>query len=190
MDTTRVPHQDLSSEDLYSLGWPKVTLGESPIALGVLDDFSSAVFGPSLRLLQPRPDNWRGLAIREDPDLILIESAWQSNGGSWQYRIGSYTFQPGRELEALALWATEQGKPVIFWNKEDPVHYRKFIQAARLADYIFTTDVSLIDTYRAETPARFVDVLLFGAEPSLHHPSPLDGRTERFAFAGSWYRDR
>ena len=94
------------------IGWPApdstanaVGQRRKPTVLAVLDEFTTSCFAPDCILVRPRPDNWRALAEQFRPELVLIESAWKGNGGSWQYRVGSYTNCPGDELAELVNFA-------------------------------------------------------------------------------------
>ncbi|MBN1607201.1 MAG: class I SAM-dependent methyltransferase, partial [Polyangiaceae bacterium] len=109
------------------VGWPTpgstnlIGQRRRPTVLAVLDEFTTSCFAPDCVLVRPRPDNWQALAEQYRPELVLIESAWKGNGGSWQYRVGSYTNCPGDELAELVNFARYHCVPVVFWNKEDPV---------------------------------------------------------------------
>lgn len=177
-------------QEAGALGWPKPPDNGKSLVLGVMDEFTESCFSEDLRLVQPRPDNWYALAMKYRPVMVFVESAWKGNGGSWQYRVGTYSIKPGRELEEMLAWARQEGIPSIFWNKEDPVHHEKFMEAASLAEHVFTTDRNMVDSYKERTGNPSVHSLPFAAQPSLHKPAPLEGRIARACFAGSWYGDR
>ncbi|WP_413616475.1 glycosyltransferase [Halomonas cupida] len=179
-----------AAQEISILGWPVPPDNGKPFVLAVMDEFTEGCFGSDLRLLQPRPDNWYGLARKYPPAMVFIESAWKGNGGSWQYRVGTYSTKPGQELQQMAGWARQEKVPTVFWNKEDPVHHDKFMEAAGLADHIFTTDQNMVDSYRKRTGNQSVHALPFAAQPALHKPAPLSGRLPRSCFAGSWYGNR
>ncbi|MCK0714440.1 glycosyltransferase [Chromohalobacter sarecensis] len=179
-----------AAQEISILGWPAPPDNDKPLVLAVMDEFTEGCFGSDVRLLQPRPDNWYGLAKKYPPALVFIESAWKGNGGSWQYRVGSYSNKPGQELEQMASWARQEKVPTVFWNKEDPVHHDKFMEAAGLADHIFTTDQNMVDSYKKRTGNQSVHALPFAAQPALHKPAPLRGRLQKSCFAGSWYGNR
>jgi len=178
------------SQEIAVLGWPAPPNDSRTLVLAVMDEFTEGCFGSDVRLLQPRPDNWYGLAQKYPPTVVFIESAWKGNGGSWQYRIGTYNVKPGHELNQMNAWARTQGVPTVFWNKEDPVHHEKFMEAASQADHIFTTDSQMVDSYRKRTGKQSVHALPFAAQPALHKPAPLNGRIPKACFAGSWYGNR
>jgi SAM-dependent methyltransferase len=184
------PIPSAAVQEATLIGWPAPPNDSRPLVMAVVDEFTEHCLGFDLRLLQPRPDNWYALANRYRPILVFIESAWMGNGGSWQYRVGTYNVSPGNELAHMTTWARQTGIPSVFWNKEDPVHHERFLAAARLVDHIFTTDVRLIDEYKTQTGRSSVHPLPFAAQPRLHRPRPLATRHPRAFFAGSWYHGR
>lgn len=178
-------------DELSILGWPKIeNPKQKPVVLGVMDEFTTGCFEEDVCLIQPRPDNWLALAKTYKPDLVFIESAWQGNHGSWQFRVANYTNKPGDEIAQLAEYCKQKNIPMIFWNKEDPVHHQKFMCSAELVSHIFTTDANMIPSYIQKTGNSNVQALPFSAQPSLHKPKPLAGRKQKSCFAGSWYGNR
>lgn len=168
---------------------------ESMVVAGVLDEMSRASFGPECELLTFTPSDWRARFEKSPPDLLLVESAWRGNGGSWEYQVGSYSFPDSiglPKLSEMVRACRDRGIPTVFWNKEDPVHFEKFKEAAVLFDVVFTTDSDQVGTYR-ELPglrAHSVAGLPFAAQPELHFPGPLSDRDPRPVFAGTFYRNR
>ena len=173
------------------IGWPENNHNNSkPMVLGIMDEFTTGCFNKDVNLVQPRPDNWEALAQKYKPSMIFVESAWKGNFGSWQYRVATYSNKPGNEVSQLSQYGRENNVPVIFWNKEDPVHHDKFLESAKLADIIFTTDANMVPSYEKKTGNRKVYPLPFAAQPYLHKPLPLTGRIQKSCFAGSWYGGR
>ena len=109
----------------------------------VLDEMSRACFAPECELISFGPDDWRQVLEDRPPHLLLVESSWQGNGGSWQYQVASYThpdYLGLPQLRSLLDWCGEREIPTVFWNKEDPVHFDRFSEAAVLFDHVLTTD--------------------------------------------------
>jgi ubiquinone/menaquinone biosynthesis C-methylase UbiE len=174
---------------------PPVALTDLRVA-AVLDTFSESCFGPECDLVTFRPDNAEAVLTRQPPHLLLVESAWQGNGGAWQYQVGSYSYAESvglPRLSALVAWCRERDVPTVFWNKEDPVHFDKFKQAAQLFDIVLTTDADCVERYRAlpKLRATVVEALPFAAQPRLHNPISLHETREAIpAFGGTYYRNR
>ncbi len=162
----------------------------------VVDTFTEACLAPDCDLMTFRPDTWRAALEAERPHLLLVESAWKGNGGSWEFQVGSYTYPASvglPHLTDLVDWCRAHEVPTVFWNKEDPVHFDKFAEAARLFDVVLTTDADRIPAYEAldGAHAEVVAALPFAAQPALHHPSlELSDRDPRPVFGGTYYRNR
>jgi predicted nucleic acid-binding Zn-ribbon protein len=163
---------------------------------GVLDEMSAACFEPDCDLLRIGSENWAEELEAHEPHLLLVESTWQGNNGSWQYMVASYTHPDYiglPNLKALIAWCRERDIPTVFWNKEDPVHFERFKEAAALFDYIFTSDANCIDRYAAleREGTGPISALQFAAQPRIHNPigAPAE-RNPSPVFAGAYYRDR
>ena len=162
----------------------------------IADTFTEASFAPDCDLLTFRPDTWRAALEAEHPHLLLVESAWKGNGGTWEFQVGSYTYPQSvglPHLSELVSWCRERDIPTVFWNKEDPVHFDKFKEAAQLFDVVLTTDAQRIEAYQQldRLRAQVVAALPFAAQPALHHPThALADRDPRPVFGGTYYKNR
>ena len=157
----------------------------------IMDEFSLACFRPECHVVTFRPDNWRPILRRERPHMLLVESAWRGNGGSWEYRVARYAYPGWEELERLVAWCRQHGIRTAFWNKEDPVHFDRFLDTAKLFDFVFTTDANCIPRYKHAVGHDRVYPLAFAAQPRLHNPIRVPGyRQKTVCFAGSYYRNR
>ncbi|ODU66948.1 MAG: hypothetical protein ABT16_00245 [Rhodanobacter sp. SCN 65-17] len=188
--SSAAPARDGDQEKLLSaIGWHQEIAPHAVPVLSVMDEFSRSCFAPHAALIEPRPDNWEGLLEQYCPRLLLVESSWKGNYGSWQYRVANYANPPGRELAEMVEGCRARGIPTVFWNKEDPVHFDNFIGAASQFDCVLTTAEEAVPRYREKIPAR-VGVLQFAAEDSLHNPIGASRRNGKVCFAGSFYANR
>ncbi len=163
----------------------------SGVPLGViLDEFTMGCLRPECGLITFRPDNWKATLERHRPAALFVESAWRGNDGAWLYRVASYQRNMGNELAELLEWARREGLPSIFWNKEDPVHFDRFIERARLFSHVFTTDVDCVPRYRERVGHERVYALPFAAQPAIHNPIQAEQRMGAVCFAGTYYGDR
>lgn len=161
------------------------------IVAGILDEFSYQCFKYECDLITFDPENWQRILEKDKPDMLFVESAWKGNNGTWQYKIGKYYNQNRNELTQLIGWCREQKIPTVFWNKEDPVYFDKFIDAAKLFDYVFTTDKDCVEKYKKILGHNNVDVLTFAAQPRIHNPiKETQYKKEKLCFAGSFYANR
>lgn len=164
--------------------------GRLRIAL-VADALTQSSLEAECDVLTLTPNNYRLLLKRGRPDFLLVESAWQGFGEKWKYRIAAYADHPernNRALAALVAHARDLGIPTVFWNKEDGVHFERFIASAVLFDHIFTVDENCIPRYRAAAPAASVDTLLFAVQPATHSFSGFDFKHNQSNFVGSYSR--
>lgn len=174
---------------------PDPALSELRLAV-IADEMTEAGFGPECELIRFTPPTWMEALERRPPHLLFVESAWRGNAGSWEYKVGSYSYPESiglPDLTALVSWCRHRGIPTVFWNKEDPVHFTKFKEAAALFDVALTTDADLVDTYTAlpGVEGRVSAALPFAAQPALHNPiGAMGGRDPRPVFAGTFYRNR
>lgn len=174
---------------LSVVGWHQDCRAQATTIMSVMDEFSRTCFAPHANLIEPRPDNWEGLLEEFRPALLLVESSWKGNHGSWQYRVANYANPPGNELGQMVQAFKARGIPTVFWNKEDPVHFSNFIDAASSFDHILTTAEEAMPRYRERSSAK-VGVLQFAAEESIHNPIGSALRNDRVCFAGSFYASR
>src|SRR5690606_29170379 len=111
----------------------------------ILDDFSRVAFGVEWEQVLLDPTSWSEQI--DHLDLVFVESAWNGNGGAWQYHLTGPTAPRPALVEMLAA-CTAHGVPTVFWNKEDPAHFDDFLDTARLFDRVYTTDVDRVAAYR------------------------------------------
>ncbi|HOD94258.1 MAG TPA: glycosyltransferase [Candidatus Hydrogenedentes bacterium] len=156
----------------------------------ILDTFSYACFAPEANFIPVTPHDWRQTFQQEEIDFLFVESAWNGNDGAWQYRIASYANPAGNELDDLIQWCNAQDIPTVFWNKEDPPNFDRFIRTAVKFDYIFTTDENCVPAYREKCGHDRVYPLMFAAQPAIHNPVDAKwGYRRNVCFAGTYYAD-
>lgn len=159
----------------------------------VADELTRNCLGYECRVLDLKPNNFDRTLRRERPDLVFVESAWQGLRNGWKFRIAAYPDHPDRtnaDLIRLVGHARDLGIPTVFWNKEDGVHFDRFIASAKLFDAIFTVDASCVARYRAVVgDGVYVGVLPFAVQPAIHSFTGIDEAARRGAsFVGSYSR--
>lgn len=154
----------------------------------ILDDFSAQAWGYEWNCVSIKSGTWRSQLRSDRVDLLFVESAWAGNGKSWSYHLTGST-APRPALVELVEWCKSEGIPTVFWNKEDPPHYGDFIDAARLFDFVFTSDENQIGRYKSDLGHDRIHSLSFGAQPAVHNPvHPQQGFQARdVAFAGMYF---
>ncbi|MFC8304528.1 glycosyltransferase [Specibacter sp. NPDC057265] len=152
----------------------------------ILDDFSAMAFRFEWTAVALNPASWQqqltGL------DFIFVESAWAGNERLWRGKIGGPE-GPDAQLISMLQACREAKIPSVFWNKEDPPHYDDFLPAAKLFDFVYTSDADRIDSYKKDLGHERIAVLPFAAQPSVHNPvRPRRGWHQRdVAFGGMYF---
>lgn len=180
----------------YPSGRPAVTapcgkFSHLKVAL-VADELTCTCLMHECQVRELTPLNYRLLLTSWKPDLLFVESAWQGAGNAWKFRVASYPDHPGRNnlaLHKVVEYARNLGIPCIFWNKEDGVHFTRFIDSARLFDHIFTIDEGCVEQYRSVVaPDVSVNILMFAVQPASHSFTGFNFRHHRANFVGSYSR--
>jgi spore maturation protein CgeB len=175
---------------------PRVPLPDGPVARPdltvavILDEFSAMSLRYEWRQVTPSPDDWREVLERDRPELLFVESAWFGNGRRWGGQVCAPD-GPSQNLRDLVAWCRDQGIPSVFWNKEDPPNFDRFIETAKLFDHVFTTCGEMIPRYREILGHDRVGVLSFAAQPRIHNPIGVPGgRRHEVAFAGTYFNHK
>ena len=143
----------------------------SSLAVGLVSDqFTRDTFAATLPIIELSRDEWRHQL--DGLDAVVIESAWEGRDKEWFHGVAYHGEQDSADLRELLAECRNRGIPSIFWNKEDPVHFRSFQSPASWCDHVFTTDAGMLPRYLGTegTRARTVSALPFFAQPRLHHP--------------------
>ena len=163
------------------------------VTVGVIaDEFTTLALQYEWRAVPLTPNRWREQVEDTPIDFLFVESAWHGNTDAWRYRVIGPR-GPSAHLRELVAALRSTGVPTVFWNKEDPAHYDEAIDTARLFDWVFTTDETLLDRYRHDLGHDRVGTLPFAAQPAIHNPVRLlgdDGRPaplRDIAFAGTYF---
>ncbi|MGO0577030.1 glycosyltransferase [Ornithinimicrobium panacihumi] len=157
----------------------------------VADEFTTTTLAAEVSVTELDRDGWGDQLDRVRPHLVLIESAW-ANSSPWHRGIGYYSDEEHADFRALIDSCRASGIPTVFWNKEDPVHFNRFLRAAVECDHIFTTDADMIPAYlSAATRAKTASALPFYAAPTIHNPLPASTPFRGGAsYAGTFYGER
>lgn len=152
----------------------------------IADDFSRVALAYEWDQVLLDPVRWREQVRRVD--MVFVESAWNGNGGAWQYYLTGPT-APRPAIVELAEWCRAEGVPTVFWNKEDPVHFEDFIDTAALMDWVFTTDSNCQSAYRERLGHDRVGLMAFGVQDVLCNPVYAGPGTHGrgMAFMGTYF---
>lgn len=150
----------------------------------IVDPFTRACLEPEVTLLAVDARTWRLQLATFAPQLLFVESTWRGAHDSWKKKIASYPDHHDETLFEVVRYCRRRSIPTVFWNKEDPVHFERFLPTAKHFDHVFTTELACVERYRAAGIPR-VATLLFAAQPALHYPG-TEPRDNVVCFAGSY----
>lgn len=149
----------------------------------IMDEFTYHCYSPECELIQITPNNFKEEIDGFNPDLLFIESVWRGKDNLWRFKLHDNM----EDITSLVEYCRGKNIPVIFWSKEDPVHFGVFCRVAALADYVFTTDADCVELYKTHVGHDRVYYLPFAAQPEQHNPVEEYEREDKFCFAGSFY---
>lgn len=144
----------------------------------------------SLKLSDTKIQNFWFELKKHQNTILFVESAWQGYKNRWKYKIASYPDYPNRtnkKLVQLVQMAKDKGIPTVFWNKEDSIHFDRFINSAKHFDHIFTVDQNCVERYRAIVPPETtVDVAMFPVQHRIHNYQGFNFKYMIANFIGSY----
>ncbi|WP_299496998.1 glycosyltransferase [uncultured Shewanella sp.] len=154
----------------------------------IVDEATCLGLQEEAQLIHLTPFNWRWCINLHKPDLLFVESAWRGFNRSWQNKIVDLNSSDNTSLKKLTHYCRKKSIPTIFWNKEDPIHFERFAQAAICFNTIYTTDANCIAKYKAlNHQFDAINTLMFAAQPKLHCGNPRHKRLSSIAFLGGFY---
>jgi glycosyltransferase involved in cell wall biosynthesis len=120
-------------------------------------------------------------------DILLVVTTWKGLNNEWR-GLANPVSNRRKELYQIIELYKEENTKVVFYSKEDPVNYEKFIEIAKRCDYIFTTAKEKINDYKNDCNNENVFVLEFGINPLYHNPIGMKkvNKFKDVIFAGSW----
>lgn len=154
----------------------------------IMDEFSLLAWGEEFTVVPLLPGDEAKLESLE-LDIFFVESAWNGNDGAWKYQLTGSS-APSHALALIIDKCKVLDIPTVFWNKEDPPHFLDFLDTARLFDFVFTSDVNLVDSYVNALGHSRVWPLSFAAQPAIHNPIRTDMPNFQkgdVAFAGMYF---
>jgi len=159
--------------------------------LYILDEISELNWAPHFDLHPlKRGEDLKAAWDAHEADFLFLESCWNGNQGDWEYAFTSPELKHRNCQQLLSVLdqAADAGMTTYFWNKEDPLHFDKFLPIAKKCSVIGTTDSNMLPRYKDEAPNSRAQTLPFAASPTLCNPTDRFRREpEDVCFAGTYY---
>lgn len=189
-DLESAPHLETSFSDV-----PKELIVYKDLQIaGVMDEFSWRAWQYEANLFTFTPESWKQTLESRRPHLLLVESTWHGLWDNWHFQVRDLGKRPDKishyALPEIIEWCRSRDIPTVFYNKEDPPNFEFFIDAAKLFDFVFTSDANCIPEYREHVGHDRVFALPFAAQPRIHNPVAPHERRGDVCFAGTWYNHR
>ncbi|WP_311950731.1 glycosyltransferase [Halomonas piscis] len=167
----------------------KGTLGRRLKAISIMDEISEECWRHEMTVFPINRNNYKEQVAGSLADFCFLESCWKGNRGSWEYAFTSPGLKHANAQALLDLIPRVKKKmPLVFWNKEDPMHYDRYLPIAKSADIIFTTDETKVVDYQRDVPKADVYAVPFAAQQKICNPSDrFRTKAESVCFAGSYY---
>ena len=150
----------------------------------IVDEFTHSSLSCNANLLNLRLRDWKLQVATFHADFLFVESAWFGYEKQWHRKVSEYS----GEIDELITWFRSRNIPTVFWCKEDPIHFDRFLETASHFDFVFTTDIESIPRYRASLGHSRIYLLPFSCQPKFHNPIESFDRKNSAVYAGSFYR--
>ena len=158
----------------------------------VCDEFFYDSICSAANFVYLTPQNWK-TELENGLDALLFVSAWRGLSEEWKglavlsNRIIGKNKIADMAVEMIVSFK-EKGIPTIFYSKEDPPNYERFLRYAKECDYIFTSAAECIPYYNEECGRDDVKAVSFGINPTEHNPIGFynPNKDKTVLFSGSW----
>ena len=155
----------------------------------ISDNLTRDSLSHECKIANVTPENYGLIFQFWKPDILFVEATWRGFFNRWRFKIATYPDRHRKKnnaLERVVTAARKQGIPTVFWNREDGVHFDRFIDSAMLFDAVLTVDEAMLPRYKECLPDGVpVDVMEFSVQPAIHHPTNEPAQ-HRGSFVGSY----
>lgn len=138
------------------------------------------------------PDQWEEQI--QEIDVLLMVSTWSGLNEEWRGAAIANSAKQQCIFKIIAACRDRQ-IPTIFYSKEDPGNYERFLPIAQHSDVIFTGCAEFVEAYQKDCGNQRVYMLPFGINPLFHNPVGMRNPHKQpgVIFSGTWmnrYSDR
>ena len=131
-------------------------------------------------------DDWQEKI--KDIDVLYLVSAWHGLKNDDWLNLSREGTPKRKIVYSMIDECKKKHIPVVFYSKEDPPNYERFVGIAQHSDYVFTSCEEVIPRYVKDCGHERVFAMRFGINPVVHNPigrSPGKGLAN-VIFSGSW----
>ena len=111
--------------------------------------------------------NWKTTLKQSKPDILLMESIWNTSTGHWHMAQNPSSSERGELLEIISL-SRKLSIPTVYWITKGHEYHEHFRDFAKHFDYVFCADPMETELLRAEGVKA--EVLLPCVQPALYNP--------------------
>lgn len=120
------------------------------------------------RITPLQREHWQDSLRREAYDFLLIESAWEPEGG-WGTAFASAPASR-RDIESLLQHCRAIKLPTVLWAREDAEGLERVAWLAAAVDRVYAIDPDGVTWFRRNTPDARVGLLEPAIQPRLYNP--------------------
>ncbi|MBR2743519.1 MAG: glycosyltransferase [Clostridia bacterium] len=133
------------------------------------------------------PKNYKETISEGKIDALLLVSAWRGLNNEW-VGFAQLKSKTRRTVSDLISMCKERSIPTIFYSKEDPPNYERFLDYAKQCDYVFTSAAECVPYYKEDCGHDKVYDVMFGINPAMHNPIGFynEKKDKTVLFSGSW----
>jgi 2-polyprenyl-3-methyl-5-hydroxy-6-metoxy-1,4-benzoquinol methylase len=169
---------------------------EFDVNIGVItDNLAFDYFNNSANFIYTGPNNYKKILDNKSIDMLMFITCWRGMDNEDLRGISNDPKIRNKVIE-IFNYARNKRIPIVYWSKEDPVHYDIYHEFSKYADYIFTTAIECISKYRVFTGNDNVFLSQYGINPFIHNPIGFRIKNKenfdtlnKVLFAGSWYEN-
>jgi 2-polyprenyl-3-methyl-5-hydroxy-6-metoxy-1,4-benzoquinol methylase len=166
-----------------------------PINIGIItDSLAFNYFNNSANFTYIGPNNYKAVLDNQNIGMLMFITCWRGMDNEDLKGISGDNEVRNSVID-IFKYARSKGLPIVYWSKEDPVHYDIYHEFSKYADYIFTTAEECLLDYKSYTGNNNVYTLEFGVNPFIHNPIGFRVKNQenfdtlnKVLFAGSWYK--
>ena len=131
-------------------------------------------------------DDWKEKI--KDIEVLYLVTAWHGlKNDDWLNLSREGT--PKRQMVYdMIAQCKKRGIPTVFYSKEDPPNYDRFVGIAQHCDHVFTSCEEVIPKYVKDCGHKRVYSMCFGINPVEHNPigAHFREKEKNVIFSGSW----